>query len=66
MRPGERAGAVNQYLDALDAAGGSAELHLFDGETHTSLVHRQSPSYTRILDRLTEITRTDIDELRDE
>ena len=55
-----------RYATALDAAGGSAELHLFDGETHTSLVHRQSPSYTRILDRLTEITRADIDELRDE
>ncbi|MBD0863896.1 alpha/beta hydrolase [Gordonia sp. zg691] len=55
-----------RYARALDADGGSAELHLLDGETHTSLVHRQSPAYTRILDRLTEIARTDIDELRAE
>jgi len=55
-----------RYARTLDAAGGSAELHMLDGETHTSLVHRQSPAYTRILDRLTEIARTDIDELRDE
>nr|WP_064571296.1 alpha/beta hydrolase [Gordonia sp. LAM0048] len=55
-----------RYTRALDAAGGSTELHMFDGETHTSLVHRQSPAYARILDRLAEIARTDIDELRDE
>ncbi|MGW8812521.1 alpha/beta hydrolase [Gordonia terrae] len=55
-----------RYTRALDAAGGSTELQLFDGETHTSLVHHQSPAYNRILDRLDEIARADIDELRDE
>ncbi|MGW6034342.1 alpha/beta hydrolase [Gordonia terrae] len=55
-----------RYTRALDAAGGSTELQLFDGETHTSLVHHQSPAYNRILDRLDDIARADIDELRDE
>ncbi|PKZ65296.1 alpha/beta hydrolase [Gordonia terrae] len=55
-----------RYSRALDAAGGSTELQLFDGETHTSLVHHQSPAYNRILDRLDDIARADIDELRDE
>ncbi len=55
-----------RYANALDAAGGSTEVLLFDGETHTSLVHRQSPAYTRIIDRLNEIARADLEKLRDE
>ncbi|WP_307827211.1 alpha/beta hydrolase [Gordonia rubripertincta] len=55
-----------RYTAAVHAAGGTADLHLFDGETHTSLVHRQSPAYQRIIDRLTDVATTELDKLRSE
>ncbi|AZZ82449.1 alpha/beta hydrolase [Gordonia alkanivorans] len=54
------------YTAAVRAAGGSAELHLVAGETHTSLVHRRSPAYEQILDRLSVVATTDLDRLRSE
>ncbi|TSD93299.1 prolyl oligopeptidase family serine peptidase [Gordonia rubripertincta] len=55
-----------RYTAAVHAAGGTADLHLFDGETHTSLVHRQSPAYQQIIDRLTDVATTELDKLRSE
>lgn len=54
------------YTAAVHAAGGRAELNLVDGETHTSLVHRQSPAYQQILDRLTVVATTELAKLRNE
>ncbi|MDV7099838.1 alpha/beta hydrolase family protein [Gordonia amicalis] len=54
------------YTAAVRAAGGTAELHLVDGETHTSLVNRQSPAYQQIIERLTAVARAELDKLRNE
>ncbi|WP_244971608.1 alpha/beta hydrolase [Gordonia rubripertincta] len=55
-----------RYTAAVHAAGGTADLHLFDGETHTSLVHRQSPAYRQIIDRLTTVATAELTKLRSE
>lgn len=55
-----------RYTAAVHAAGGTADLHLFDGETHTSLVHRQSPAYQQIIDRLTTVATAELTKLRSE
>ncbi|GAC84376.1 alpha/beta hydrolase [Gordonia paraffinivorans] len=57
---------ARRYATALRAAGGNPELNLFDGETHTSLVHRKSPAYWKIVDRLEDVARARLEELRDQ
>ncbi|WP_457590156.1 alpha/beta hydrolase [Gordonia aurantiaca] len=55
-----------RYAAALRTAGGDPDLVLFEGETHTSLVHRQSPAYQKIVDRIEDVARARLELLREQ
>ncbi|WP_333617688.1 alpha/beta hydrolase family protein [Dietzia sp.] len=54
-----------RYIDAVDAAGGSGDLVLAEGDTHVSVVDSSSKNYRKILDIITDTSGKTVEELED-